>query len=158
MIIFIDMKTSRRLSVLVIAAGFLSAISTAYAQSFQVSFPKERSAKPLDGRMLLLLSTDPSEEPRMQIDDTPRSQLVFGVNVDGLAPGTAATVDAKAFGYPIRSLKDVPPGDYTAQAVLNLYETFHRADGTTVKLHMDQGEGQHWNITSGESLQQAAED
>jgi len=99
--------------------------------------------------MLLLLSTDPSAEPRMQIDDTPRSQMVFGVTVDGLAPGAAATVDAKAFGYPIRSLKDVPSGEYTAQAVLNLYETFHRSDGTTVKLHMDQGEGQHWNITPG---------
>jgi hypothetical protein len=119
------------------------------AQIFTVSFPKERSAKPLDGRLLLLLSTDPSEEPRMQIDDTPRSQLIFGVNVDGLVPGAAATIDANASGYPIHSLKDVPPGEYTAQAVLNLYETFHRSDGPVVKLHMDQGEGQHWNITPG---------
>src|ERR1700733_9004840 len=131
---------------------FLSAAAvslSAFAQTFRVSFPKERSARPLDGRLLLLLSTDPSEEPRMQIDDTPRSQLIFGVNVDGLAPGAAATVDANASGYPIRSLKDVPPGEYTAQAVLNLYETFHRSDGSVVKLHMDQGEGQHWNITPG---------
>jgi hypothetical protein len=85
----------------------------------------------------------------MQIDDTPRTQLIFGVNVDGLTPGDAATVDSTAFGYPIRSLADVPPGEYTVQAVLNLYETFHRSDGSTVKLHMDQGEGQHWNITPG---------
>jgi hypothetical protein len=35
---------------------------------FSVSFPKERSAQPLDGRVLVLLSTDPSQEPRMQID------------------------------------------------------------------------------------------
>src|SRR5271163_4530961 len=96
----------------------------AHAQSFQVSFPKERSAKPLDGRLLLLLSTDSSEEPRMQIDDTPRSQMIFGVTVDGLAPGVAATVDASAFGYPIRSLKNVPPGEYFVQAVLNRYEIF----------------------------------
>jgi len=143
------MKTFRRLPFVLLAATFMSLISSASAQSFKVSFPRERSAKPLDGRMLLLLSTDPSAEPRMQIDDTPRSQMVFGVTVDGLAPGTAATVDAEAFGYPMRSLKDVPPGEYTVQAVLNLYETFHRSDGTTVKLHMDQGEGQHWNITPG---------
>ena len=148
-VIFIDMKTFRRLPFVLLAATFMSLISSASAQSFKVSFPRERSAKPLDGRMLLLLSTDPSAEPRMQIDDTPRSQMVFGVTVDGLAPGTAATVDAEAFGYPMRSLKDVPPGEYTVQAVLNLYETFHRSDGTTVKLHMDQGEGQHWNITPG---------
>ena len=85
----------------------------------------------------------------MQIDDTPRTQMVFGVTVDGLAPGAAATVDATAFGYPIRSLKDVPTGEYTVQALLNLYETFHRADGSTVKLHADRGEGQHWNLTPG---------
>ena len=41
------------------------------------------------------------------------------------------------------------PGEYTVQAVLNVYETFHRSDGSTVKLHMDQGEGQHWNISPG---------
>jgi hypothetical protein len=85
----------------------------------------------------------------MQIDDTPRTQMVFGVTVDGLKPGQAATFDDAAFGYPIRSLKDVPAGDYYEQAVLNRYETFHRSDGKTVKLHMDQGEGQHWNISPG---------
>ena len=134
----------------IVLGGVLTALSLhAGAQTFEVSFPQARSAKPLDGRLLLLLSNDPSAEPRMQIDDTPRSQMVFGVTVDGLAPGATATVDATAWGYPIRSLKDVPPGEYTVQAVLNRYETFHRSDGSTVKLHMDQGEGQHWNITPG---------
>ncbi|MGA2560063.1 MAG: hypothetical protein ABSF17_10335 [Terracidiphilus sp.] len=119
------------------------------AQSFTVSFSKEVSAQPLDGRVLLVLSTNPSDEPRNQIDDTPRSQMVFGLTVDGLKPGEAAVVDASAFGYPIRNLKDVPPGEYTVQAVLNRYETFHRGDGKTVKMHMDQGEGQHWNSSPG---------
>src|ERR1700731_3932527 len=99
--------------------ALLAATAPAGAQSI-VSFPASVSPKPLDGRILLLLSTDPSEEPRMQIDDTPRSQMIFGVAVDGLAPGVAATVDAAAAGYPIRSLKDVPPGEYYLQAVLNL--------------------------------------
>jgi hypothetical protein len=128
----------------------LSAVCvSATAQSFTVSFPKETSAKPLDGRLLLLLSTDDSAEPRMQIDDTPKSQMIFGVTVDGMKPGASVTVDDRAAGYPILRLKDVPPGEYTVQAVLSLYETFHRADGSVVKLHMDQGEGQHWNITPG---------
>jgi hypothetical protein len=43
----------------------------AAGQSFSVTFSTERRAQPLDGRLLLLLSTDPSQEPRMQIDDTP---------------------------------------------------------------------------------------
>ena len=119
------------------------------AQSFSVTFPKEVSAQPLDGRLLLCLSTDPSDEPRNQIDDTMRSQIVFGLTVDGWQPGQPAVVDAAAWGYPVRSLKDVPPGEYYVQAVLNKYETFHRSDGKTVKLHPDQGEGQHWNISPG---------
>lgn len=121
----------------------------ASAQSFTITFPKELSAQPLDGRLLLLLSNDPSDEPRNQIDDSPRSQMVFGLTVDGWKPGQAAVIDAGAWGYPIRSLKDVSPGEYFVQAVLNKYTTFHRGDGKTVKLHMDQGEGQHWNISPG---------
>src|SRR5271157_5453856 len=121
----------------------------AAAQSFTITYPKDVSAQPLDGRLLLVLSTDPNDEPRNQIDDTMRSQIVFGLTVDGWQPGQPAVVDANAWGYPIRSLKDVPAGEYIVQAVLNRYETFHRADGKVVKLHMDQGEGQHWNISPG---------
>ena len=119
------------------------------AQSITVSFPSDLSSKPLDGRVLFLLSTDPSAEPRMQIDDTPRSQMIFGVTVDGLKPGEPVTIDDSALGYPRRSIRDVPPGDYTAQAVLNVYETFHRSDGKTIKLAPDRGEGQHWNLAPG---------
>jgi hypothetical protein len=132
-----------------IALALLLFAPAAFAQSFSVSFPARLSAQPLDGRLLLVLSTDPSDEPRNQIDDSPRSQIVFGVTVDGWQPDRPQIVDSTAWGYPIRSLKDVPPGDYFVQAVLNKYETFHRADGKTIKLHMDQGEGQHWNSSPG---------
>lgn len=119
------------------------------AQSFSVTFPARVSAQPLDGRLMLLLSTDPSDEPRNQVDDTPRSQIVFGVTVDGWQPGRPQIVDSTAWGYPVHRLKDLPSGDYYVQALLNRYETFHRSDGKIVKLHMDQGEGQHWNISPG---------
>jgi hypothetical protein len=119
------------------------------AQTITVSFPASRSAKPLDGRVLFLLSNDPSAEPRMQIDDTPRSQMVFGKTVDSLKPGENVAIDETAAGYPVRSIKDVPPGNYTMQAVLNIYETFHRGDGKTIKLAPDRGEGQHWNLAPG---------
>ena len=130
-------------------ALLLFAPVAAAAQSFTVTFPSELSAQPLDGRLLLVLSTDSSDEPRNQIDDTPRSQIVFGLTVDGWKPGQPAKFDETAWGYPVRSLKDLPAGDYFVQVVLNKYETFHRSDGKTVKLHMDQGEGQHWNISPG---------
>ncbi len=120
-----------------------------FAQMFSVSFPAAQSARPLDGRVLLLLSNDASEEPRNQINDTMKSQMVFGVTVDGWKPGEPLTIGDNAKGYPRASLRDVPPGDYTAQAVLNIYETFHRADGKTIKLAPDRGEGQHWNLAPG---------
>src|ERR1700690_828927 len=143
---------SRRRSVLVaLVTGLLlsACFSHASGPSFSVSFPKSRSEKVLDGRIFLLLSNDPSPEPRMQIDDSVRTQMIFGMDVDGMRPGQAVVVDASASGYPIRSLRDVPPGEYYVQAVLHRYETFHRSDGHTVKLPMDRGEGQHWNIAPG---------
>ena len=132
-----------------ITLGLLLAPTFLPAQTFSVTFPHSLSGQPLDGRLLLLLSTESAAEPRFQIDDTPRSQLVFGVTVDGWRAGEPTLVDSAAQGYPIRSLKDLPAGEYTVQAVLNKYETFHRSDGKTVKLHPDMGEGQHWNISPG---------
>ncbi len=119
------------------------------AQEITVRLGRETAAAPRDGRLLLLLSNDPSDEPRMQIDDTPQSQLVFGTTVDGWQPGSARTVTEQATGYPITSLSKVPAGDYVVQAVLNVYKTFHRADGAVVKLPPDMGEGQHWNVKPG---------
>jgi len=127
----------------------VSAAASGTGPKFEIAFPRARSAQPLDGRLLLLLSTDPSEEPRMQINISPNTQMVFGIDVDGLAPDKIAVVDAEAYGYPVRSLRDVKPGEYYVQAVLHRYETFHRTDGHTIKLPMDRGEGQHWNIAPG---------
>jgi hypothetical protein len=131
------------------AAGLATAAS---AQTITVSFPASRSGQPLDGRLLLLLSNDPKDEPRNQIDDTLKSQMIFGVTVDAWKPGEPVTIGDNAQGYPRARLKDVPPGDYTVQAVLNVYETFHRSDGKTVKLAPDRGEGQHWNLAPGNLL------
>src|SRR5581483_4237942 len=116
---------------------------------FAVSFPQSRSDQAIDGRLLLLLSNDPSAEPRMQINDSPRTQMVFGMDVEGMRPGQAVVFDESAAGYPVRGLREVQPGDYYLQVVLHRYETFHRSDGHTLKLPMDRGEGQHWNLAPG---------
>jgi hypothetical protein len=143
------MRSLRFCSVLASGLVWIAVVS---AQTIMVRFPTGRSARPLDGRLLLLLSNDPSAEPRMQIDDTPKSQMVFGVTVDGWKPDSALRVGDNAPGYPRASLKEVPPGEYTIQCVLNIYETFHRADGKTIKLPPDRGEGQHWNLAPGNLL------
>ena len=116
---------------------------------FAISFPVSSSKEPLDGRVLLLISTNDTKEPRFQISEDLSTQQVFGVDVDGLRPGQETIVDSSAFGYPLRSLSELKPGDYWIQALLHRYETFHRADGHTVKLPMDRGEGQQWNSAPG---------
>ncbi len=116
---------------------------------FEVTFPAERSRAPLDGRLLLLISTDTAGEPRFQISDAPGTQQLFGIDVDGWKPGETRVVDASAFGYPLRSIAGVPRGTYRVQALINRYETFRRSDGHVVKLPPDKGEGQQWSRKPG---------
>jgi len=123
--------------------------SSLFAQTFEVLLPASISDKPLDGRLLLMLSTSTTGEPRFQISDDEVTQQVFGVDVDQWQPGTKKKIDAKAFGYPVETLKKIEKGNYRVQVVLHIYETFKRKDGHVVKLPMDRGEGQHWNIAPG---------
>ncbi|MBB4078805.1 hypothetical protein GGR28_001422 [Lewinella aquimaris] len=125
--------------------------------TFHVTLPESLADSALDGRLLLMLSTDTLAEPRFQIVDGPGTQLLFGMNVNDWQPGTLKTVDATAFGYPLPSLADVPPGAYFAQVLLHKYETFVRGDGHTVQLPMDRGEGQQWNLAPGNLLSEPIE-
>lgn len=115
--------------------------------SFGITIDKKFENGPFDGRILLLIARTNDPEPRFQISDGPESQMVFGVTVDQLSAGTEVIIDSAVFGYPVRSIRNIPPGDYYIQGFLNKYTTFHLANGHTVKLHMDQGEGQRWNVS-----------
>ncbi len=119
------------------------------AQTFRVNISNELHTAALDGRLLLLLSTNNKSEPRFQISDAASTQLVFGIDIENWQSGTSQLIDMHAFGYPIERLKDIPAGDYYVQVLLHKYETFHLKTGQTVKLPMDRGEGQHWNIAPG---------
>ena len=106
--------------------------------------------QPLDGRLLLLIAKDDTREPRFQITATsPSTAQVFGIDVDGLKAGDERTFDGGVLGYPIESLSQLPAGEYTVQALLHKYETFHLSTGHTVKLPMDRGEGQQWSLAPG---------
>jgi len=114
-----------------------------------VSFDETLSQASFDGRLLLMLSTDDTKEPRFQINAGLHSQPIFGMDVEDLKPGEPMVFDASVFGFPYKSLNDLPPGDYNVQALLHTYETFNLSTGHTVKLPMDNGEGQQWNRSPG---------
>jgi hypothetical protein len=133
--------------------GFLSTIMSnagagagASGPEFAVSFPAAKSTAPLDGRVILLLSRDLTREPRSHVEANEPlvAPFMFGLNVEGLAPGTEIVLADNAFGWPAAHLSAIPSGDYFVQAVLNRYESFHLADGRVLRLPPDKGEGQQW--------------
>lgn len=115
----------------------------------RITLPDSMAAEPLDGRLLVMIADNSAREPRLQISDGANTQLIFGMDVENWKPGESILFDPGAIGYPIRSLKDIPAGNYYIQAFLNRYETFHLATGQTTKMHMDQGEGQQWSSSPG---------
>ena len=113
------------------------------ALGFNIALPG--GAAPIDGRLLVMIARDPKAgEPRFQINDGVSGQLIFGMDLEGAAPGSTVTLDGSAPGFPLASVNDIPAGTYSVQALVHLYEIFKRADGHTVKLPMDRGEGQQW--------------
>ncbi|MGI9627862.1 MAG: hypothetical protein ACR2QM_13580, partial [Longimicrobiales bacterium] len=114
-----------------------------------VTFPSSLAPEALDGRLLVALSTNPEGDPLGHVSDGIGAQPVFGIDVEGWAPGTPSILADSVFGFPVRRLGDLPPGQYRAQAILNRYETFTRSDGHTVKLPPDRGEGQQWRSKPG---------
>ncbi|HEX4387527.1 MAG TPA: hypothetical protein VH109_02770 [Steroidobacteraceae bacterium] len=155
------MRAARSISIILLFMGAAQWGAPAHAaaapphtrtgSTFAVSLPAERGGMALDGRIILLLSRDFDREPRTHVDaDEPLSSpYIFGLNVDGLASGRAIVIDDAAFGWPVRKLSQLPAGEYFVQAVLNRYETFHLADGRTLKLPPDRGEGQQWSRKPG---------
>jgi hypothetical protein len=136
----------------------LAAQGNAARTTFQITFPEAAHTGPITGRVLVMITRTDSmtrfgspqrvpAEPRQQIG---RSGVpVFGRDIERLAPGQTATIDASDLGFPVESLKDIPAGDYFVQAVVNVYTEFHRADGHVVWMHNDQWEGQNATTSPG---------
>jgi hypothetical protein len=124
-------------------------LGTAQAATFSVTLAPDHAREPLNGRLLLLLSVDPSKEPRFQIQVGTQSQQIFGIDAQDWKGGAPQVFDSQVLGYPRLSLADVPAGTYRVQVLLHRYETFRRKDGHVVQLPMDRGEGQVWNLAPG---------
>ena len=155
--IFFGWMESRALVCLrMLMTGVLVAAATAFAgqtgaagTNFEVSFPAAVHAEKITGRVFVFLSKKNEQEPRLATDGLGDAGLMFAADISALTAGQAGIVDGSASGSPIRSLRDVPAGDYYVQALVNVYTEFHRADGHTIWAHMDQWEGQQFNLSPG---------
>jgi enterochelin esterase-like enzyme len=139
----------RTWSTLALACSLVLAASahvTAQAPRFEVTIPAATHAGPLTGRLVLFLAKNAQREPRLAL--SPQGPAVFGVDIEQLPAGQTASVDASATAFPVK-LSALPPGDYTAQAVINVYERVNRADGKTLWLPMTDGTISFFNTKPG---------
>jgi hypothetical protein len=109
---------------------------------FAINFTEDAHPGPLTGRVYVMLSKSERIEPRFQVRR--RGVPFWGKNVFALNPGEPGIIDANSFGFPLQSIRDIPPGEYFIQGFINVYTEFKRADRHTVWLHQDQWEGQNW--------------
>ena len=116
---------------------------------FEIRLDPSIHTEPVTGRVLLMLARNTDSEPRFQVSTRLDAIPLFGVDVVDLEPGEPAIFDASVFGFPIESLGELETGDYFAQALLHRYEEFTLANGKTVELPMDRGEGQQWRRAPG---------
>lgn len=72
------------------------------------------------GRLLVVIGKPGQEEPRKRIGRTGLKQdPVLGCDVAAFKPGDVAVLDERSAIFPIERLDQLPPGSYTAQAVLH---------------------------------------
>jgi hypothetical protein len=116
---------------------------------FEVSIAAGSAQGAVTGRIFVVVAKTREPEPREQVGDWQSHVQFLGTDVNGLAPGAAAVIDADTLGFPFKSLRELEPGDYFVQALLNVYTEFHRSDGHTIWAHMDQWEGQQFNASPG---------
>jgi hypothetical protein len=111
-------------------------VAAATTPRFEVTVAPGAHSGPLTGRLIIVIAKSAQPEPRLTIRAT--GPALFAVDLEQLAPGATAVVDEKSLGFPTQ-LAELPPGDYFAQAVVNVYEQVHRADGKSPWLHMNDG-------------------
>jgi hypothetical protein len=116
---------------------------------FEISFPASVHSKPITGRVYVMLSDKREPEPRLQVGSWGSHPPFFGVDVRRLKPGKPAVIEGSTLGFPTRTMKDIPAGDYYVQGLVNVYTRFRRLDGHTIWAHMDQWEGQQFNRSPG---------
>lgn len=114
---------------------------------FEVTYDSSLASSAFDGRLLVLISSSDRSEPRFQINDNDDTGIIIGKDVSNWASETPELVGGNQAIYPLENLKELKAGRYYIQALLNKYDTFELANGHSVQLPMDQGEGQHWNTS-----------
>jgi hypothetical protein len=127
---------------------------TAFAQAgssiprFEITLPAAYKG-PVTGRVFVIVSKEEDPEPRLQVGSWRSRAELLGRDVIQLQPGQTTVIDALTLGFPLKSVRELPAGDYYVQALLNVYTRFTRSDNRIIWAHKDQWEGQQFNRSPG---------
>jgi hypothetical protein len=130
------------------AAAFASPTAYNDGLTVEISVAKGLLNGSTDGRVSLLFApagVDPLDDT--EVDSSPNK--FFGKNVFNYADGDTVTLSGGSglntrtgvYGWPNVSLSDIPQGNYTVQAFLNIYEKAKRSDGSVVSVRFPCGDG-----------------
>lgn len=119
--------------------------------TFSIELPEQTAQEiaslglevPVTGRVYVIITREGEPEPRRQVGVS--GVPFWGQEVRGFAAGDRVTLlpgGDGVIGHPLADMGKVPPGQYTVQAFLNVFTTFHRSDGHTVEMHLNSGAGQ----------------
>jgi len=133
------------------AALFISFLfqSPAHAADTRFKITLATGPQPVTGRVFIVISRTDSPEPRLQAGNWRSHAELISRDVAELGRGQSVTIDSLALGFPLRSVRELPAGDYYVQALMNVYTRFSRADGHVIWAHNDQWEGQQFNKSPG---------
>ncbi len=132
---------------ILLGVALSASVCLAADTQFEISVPPASHSGPINGRVYVMISHKNEPDLRLQVGRL--GIPFFGRDVENLAAGSAAIIDATDLGSPVVSLANIPPGEYWVQGFVNIYSEFHRADGHVVWMHDDQWEGQHWTRSPG---------
>ncbi|MEA3421316.1 MAG: hypothetical protein U9Q97_06535, partial [Acidobacteriota bacterium] len=79
---------------------------------FEISFSSGVHSELVTGRVYVMISKNERREPRFQVG---RGVPFFGKDIKDLKPEEGVIIDEDVFGYPLESIKDIPPGEYYVQ-------------------------------------------
>ncbi|MFQ5750729.1 MAG: alpha/beta hydrolase-fold protein [bacterium] len=143
------------LFIMFLMVNFGTSVNKSIAQNnsglkFEITYPLKVHPQTVTGRVYVIVSKSNEREPRLQTGfDAATGVPIWGKNIYSLKPEEAAIIDEEVSGFPLKSIHDIPPGEYYVQGFVNIYTEFKRSDGHTLWMHNDQWEGQKWNISPG---------
>lgn len=151
------------LKVIFAASLFALALSAAHAappvRGVSVTFDKSLSSMPETGRVFVLVTDRADVEPRLvtkftaayYFNDEGRLDYApfFGQDVEAIKPGATVALTGRAVGYPFPDFSQLPPGDYSVQAIFHRYEHVTPGKGKPIWLPMDDWEGSQFHLSPG---------